>query len=35
VTQRVERERTVELDVWLETEEGERAVVGTATVKLG
>jgi acyl dehydratase len=35
VTQRVESERTVELDVWLETEEGERAVVGTATVKLG
>lgn len=34
VTERVERERTLELDVWLETDEGERAVIGTATVQL-
>jgi acyl dehydratase len=33
VTQRVESDRTVEVDVWLETDEGERAVIGTATVK--
>src|SRR5213079_3168436 len=30
VTQKVEAGRTVELDVWLESEEGERWVVGTA-----
>jgi acyl dehydratase len=35
VTQKDERARTAELDVWLETDEGERAVVGTATVALG
>jgi acyl dehydratase len=34
VTQCVAKARTVELDVWLETDEGERAVVGTATVAL-
>jgi hypothetical protein len=34
VTQKDERARTVELDVWLESEEGERLVIGTATVAL-
>jgi acyl dehydratase len=34
VTQKDERGRTVELDVWLETEDGERPVIGTATVAL-
>lgn len=34
VTQKDERHRTVEVDVWLETDEGERAVIGTATVAL-
>jgi acyl dehydratase len=34
VTQKDERDRTVEVDVWLETDEGERAVIGTATVGL-
>jgi acyl dehydratase len=34
VTLKDEGTRTVELDVWLETEEGERAVIGTATVAL-
>lgn len=32
VTQCVAAARTVEIDVWLETEDGERAVIGTATV---
>ena len=34
VTQKDERTRTVELDVWLESDEGERLVIGTATVAL-
>lgn len=34
VTERNETERTVELDVWLENEDGERSVIGTATVAL-
>jgi acyl dehydratase len=34
VTQKDARQRTAEVDVWLETEEGERAVIGTATVAL-
>jgi acyl dehydratase len=34
VTQKDEATRTVELDVWLEGDEGERLVIGTATVAL-
>ncbi len=34
VTQKDETVRTVELDVWLESHEGERLVIGTATVQL-
>ena len=34
VTERNDATRTVELDVWLENEEGERSVIGTATVAL-
>ena len=34
VTERNEAERTVELDVWLENPDGERSVIGTATVAL-
>jgi acyl dehydratase len=34
VTQRDEAARTVELDVWLESDEGDRWVIGTATVSL-
>jgi acyl dehydratase len=34
VTERNETQRTVELDVWLENEDGERSVIGTATVAL-
>ena len=34
VTEKDESARTVELDVWLEIDEGERAVIGTATVAL-
>ena len=34
VTQKDEGNRTVEIDVWLESDEGERAVVGTATVAI-
>ena len=34
VTGKDERARTVELDVWLESDEGERLVIGTATVAL-
>jgi len=34
VTQKDERTRAVELDVWLESDEGERLVIGTATVAL-
>lgn len=35
VTQRDEETRSVELDVWIETDEGDRVVAGTATVRLG
>ena len=35
VTQKDERSGTVELDVWLEGDDGERPVIGTATVALG
>jgi acyl dehydratase len=35
VTQRDETGRTVEVDVWIESDEGERLVIGTATVRLG
>jgi acyl dehydratase len=34
VTQRDDAARTVELDLWLENEDGERSVIGTATVAL-
>ena len=34
VTERHESTRTVEVDVWLESDEGERLVIGTATVRL-
>jgi acyl dehydratase len=34
VTQKDERARSAEIDVWLESEEGERLVLGTATVVL-
>jgi len=34
VTERNDTARTVELDVWLENEDGERSVIGTATVAL-
>jgi acyl dehydratase len=34
VTQKDEAERTVELDLWIESDEGERPVIGTATVAL-
>jgi acyl dehydratase len=34
VTQRDEGTRSVELDVWIETDEGDRVVAGTATVRL-
>ena len=34
VTQKDDDARTVELDVWLESDEGERLVIGTASVKL-
>ena len=34
VTQRDETAHSVEVDVWIETDEGERAVIGTATLKL-
>jgi hypothetical protein len=35
VTQRDDATRTVEVDVWIENDDGERAVIGTATVALG
>ena len=35
VTQRDDAARTVELDVWLENADGERSVIGTATVAFG
>ncbi|HJQ83803.1 MAG TPA: MaoC/PaaZ C-terminal domain-containing protein [Candidatus Binatia bacterium] len=34
VTEKNERGRTAELDVWLESDEGDRLVIGTATVAL-
>jgi acyl dehydratase len=34
VTQKEQQKRTVELDVWLESDEGERLVIGTATIAL-
>jgi acyl dehydratase len=34
VTQRDDAARTVEVDVWLENADGERSVIGTATVAL-
>ena len=34
VTERDESARTVEVDVWIENEDGERAVIGTATIAL-
>jgi len=34
VTQKEDASRSVELDVWLESEEAERLVIGTATVAL-
>lgn len=34
VTQKDAASRTVELDVWIESDEGERPVIGTATVAL-
>ena len=35
VTERDEAARTVEADVWIESDEGERLVIGTATVHFG
>ncbi len=35
VTQRDDAARAVEVDVWIENDDGERAVIGTATVALG
>jgi hypothetical protein len=34
VTQKDDATRVVELDVWIENDEGERTVIGTATVVL-
>jgi acyl dehydratase len=34
VTQKDDGSRAVELDVWMESHEGERLVIGTATVRL-
>ena len=34
VTEKSEPARTVELDVWIETDDGERPVIGTATVRM-
>jgi acyl dehydratase len=34
VTQKDDAARTVELDLWMESDEGDRLVVGTATVQL-
>jgi hypothetical protein len=34
VTEKDDERRTVECDVWMETAEGDRCVVGTATVEL-
>jgi peroxisomal enoyl-CoA hydratase 2 len=35
VTEKDAVRRTVEIDVWLESDEGERLVLGTATARLG
>jgi acyl dehydratase len=35
VTEKRAEARTVEIDVWIENDEGERPVIGTATVRLG
>ena len=35
VTQRDDSTRMVEVDVWIESDEGERLVIGTATVHFG
>ena len=35
VTEKDEQARTVEIDVWLESADGERPVIGTATVAFG
>lgn len=35
VTQKDDPSRTVEVDIWLESDETERLVIGTATVALG
>lgn len=35
VTQKNAADRTAEVDVWIESHEGERLVIGTATVQLG
>src|SRR5512143_455423 len=34
ITQRDESARTAEVDVWIENDDGERAVIGTATLAL-
>ncbi|HLK11662.1 MAG TPA: MaoC/PaaZ C-terminal domain-containing protein [Candidatus Binatia bacterium] len=34
VTEKDEARRTIEVDVWLESDEGERLVLGTATARL-
>jgi acyl dehydratase len=34
VTQRDDTTRSVEVDVWIENDDGERAVIGTATLRL-
>lgn len=34
ITQRDESTRTAEVDVWIENDDGERAVIGTATLAL-
>jgi hypothetical protein len=33
VTQKDDEARSVEIDVWMESDEGERLVIGTASVK--
>jgi len=35
VTQKDDAARTAEVDLWMESHEGERLVIGTATVRLG
>lgn len=35
VTHKNDEERAVEMDVWIENEDAERLVIGTATVKFG